>query len=110
MKKDNCTAMLVGKDATLDGSTMIARDEDGYGGINEKLFVVNKARHYDCLLYTSLFQILYFNKLVIIHKFIHHYILLLLQNFFINFKLNISKSQIKSAKKFVISLISLKNN
>ncbi|WP_301049370.1 C69 family dipeptidase [Lactobacillus intestinalis] len=47
MKKDNCTAMLVGKDATLDGSTMIARDEDGYGGINEKLFVVNKARHYD---------------------------------------------------------------
>lgn len=47
MKKDNCTAMLVGKDASIDGSTMIARDEDGYGGINEKLFVVNKARHYD---------------------------------------------------------------
>ena len=47
MKKDSCTAMLVGKDASLDGSTMIARDEDGYGGINEKLFVVNKARHYD---------------------------------------------------------------
>ena len=44
MKKDNCTAMLVGKDASIDGSTMIARDEDGYGGINEKLFVVNKAR------------------------------------------------------------------
>ena len=47
MKKDNCTAVLVGKDASLDGSTIIARDEDGYGGINEKLFVVNKARHYD---------------------------------------------------------------
>lgn len=47
MKKDNCTAILVGKDASLDGSTMIARDEDGYGGINEKLFVVNKARRYD---------------------------------------------------------------
>lgn len=47
MKKDNCTAILVGKDASLDGSTMIARDEDGYGGINEKLFVVNEARHYD---------------------------------------------------------------
>ena len=46
MKKDNCTAMLVGKDASIDGSTMIARDEDGYGGINEKVFVVNKARHY----------------------------------------------------------------
>ena len=42
MKKDNCTAILVGKDASIDGSTMIARDEDGYGGINEKLFVVNK--------------------------------------------------------------------
>lgn len=39
--------MLVGKKASIDGSTMIARDEDGYGGINEKLFVVNKARHYD---------------------------------------------------------------
>lgn len=37
MKKDNCTAMLVGKDASIDGSTMIARDEDGYGGINEKV-------------------------------------------------------------------------
>lgn len=47
MKKDNCTAILVGKNATLDGSTMIARDEDGYGGINEKLFVVNPARDYD---------------------------------------------------------------
>ncbi|MBN7276429.1 C69 family dipeptidase [Lactobacillus acetotolerans] len=47
MKKDNCTAMLVGKDASIDGSTMIARDEDGYAGINEKLFVVNKAKHYD---------------------------------------------------------------
>ena len=47
MKKDNCTAMLVGKDASIDGSTMIARDEDGYGGINEKVFVVNPARHYD---------------------------------------------------------------
>lgn len=47
MKKDNCTAMLVGKDASIDGSTMIARDEDGYGGINEKVFVVNPACHYD---------------------------------------------------------------
>ena len=47
MKKDNCTAILVGKDASIDGSTMIARDEDGYGGINEKVFVVNPARHYD---------------------------------------------------------------
>lgn len=47
MKNDNCTAMLVGKKASIDGSTIIARDEDGYGGINEKIFVVNPARHYD---------------------------------------------------------------
>ena len=45
--KDNCTAMIVGKKATIDGSTIIARDEDGYGGINEKLFVVHEARDYD---------------------------------------------------------------
>lgn len=47
MKRDNCTAILVGKNASIDGSTIIARDEDGYGGINEKLFVVNQARQYD---------------------------------------------------------------
>ena len=46
--KDNCTAMIVGKKATIDGSTIIARDEDGYGGINEKLFVVHEAKDYDC--------------------------------------------------------------
>lgn len=45
--KDNCTAMIVGKKATIDGSTIIARDEDGYGGINEKLFVVHEAKDYD---------------------------------------------------------------
>ncbi|MDF7638351.1 C69 family dipeptidase [Lactobacillus sp. ESL0791] len=47
MKKDNCTAILVGKDATIDGSTIIARDEDGYGGINEKVFVLNPAKTYN---------------------------------------------------------------
>lgn len=26
--RDNCTAMLVGKKASLDGSTIVARDED----------------------------------------------------------------------------------
>ena len=45
--KDNCTAMIVGKKATIDGSTIIARDEDGYGGINEKTFVVHEAKDYD---------------------------------------------------------------
>lgn len=33
----SCTAMLVGKKATIDGSTIIARDEDGESGINQKL-------------------------------------------------------------------------
>lgn len=47
MKKDNFTAILVGKKATIDGSTIIARDEDGYGGINEKTFVLHPARRYD---------------------------------------------------------------
>ena len=36
MKKlmSSCTAMLVGKNATIDGSTIIARDEDGEDGVN----------------------------------------------------------------------------
>ena len=28
-KTSSCTAILVGKKASIDGSTMIARDEDG---------------------------------------------------------------------------------
>lgn len=39
-KVTSCTAMLVGKNASIDGSTMIARDEDGYNGINPKTFKV----------------------------------------------------------------------
>ncbi len=35
----SCTAFLAGKDATVDGSTMIARNEDAGGGINAKRFV-----------------------------------------------------------------------
>lgn len=36
----SCTAVLVGKKATVDGSTMIARNEDAGSGINPKRFVV----------------------------------------------------------------------
>ncbi|WP_056984012.1 C69 family dipeptidase [Lentilactobacillus farraginis] len=38
----SCTAVLVGKKATVDGSTMIARNEDAGGGINAKRFIVVK--------------------------------------------------------------------
>ena len=40
MKKlrSSCTAMLVGKNATIDGSTIIARDEDAEDGVNPKTF------------------------------------------------------------------------
>lgn len=39
----DCTAMLVGKNASMDGSTMIARDEDGHDGVKPKLFVTYPA-------------------------------------------------------------------
>ena len=45
-KVTSCTAMLVGKNASIDGSTMIARDEDGYNGINPKTFKVFPAKDY----------------------------------------------------------------
>ncbi|WP_100487321.1 C69 family dipeptidase [Sporolactobacillus pectinivorans] len=46
MSKSNhssCTAVLVGKEASIDGSTMVARNEDGHGAINPKRFTVVKA-------------------------------------------------------------------
>lgn len=46
-KLSSCTAILVGKGATMDGSTIIARDEDGYDGVNPKTFTVVPAKHYD---------------------------------------------------------------
>ena len=42
----SCTAMLVGKNATIDGSTIIARDEDGEDGVNPKTFRVFPAKDY----------------------------------------------------------------
>lgn len=40
--RGSCTAMLVGKDATIDGSTMIARDNDAHGSIEPQRFIVVK--------------------------------------------------------------------
>ncbi|WP_423364415.1 C69 family dipeptidase [Mycoplasma sp. P36-A1] len=42
MKKWNgeCTTILVGKDASIDGSTMIARNEDGHEAVGPKQFLV----------------------------------------------------------------------
>lgn len=45
-KMSSCTAMLVGKNATIDGSTIIARDEDGEDGVNPKTFKVFPAKDY----------------------------------------------------------------
>lgn len=42
----SCTAMLVGKNATIDGSTIIARDEDAEDGVNPKTFKVFPAKDY----------------------------------------------------------------
>ena len=45
-KMSSCTAMLVGKGATIDGSTIIARDEDAEDGDNPKTFRVFPAKDY----------------------------------------------------------------
>lgn len=52
-KISSCTAIIVGKKATIDGSTIIARDEDDHTAINTKKFVVVPAKDYD-LTYKSL--------------------------------------------------------
>ncbi|QOP54058.1 dipeptidase [Levilactobacillus brevis] len=36
-KSSDCTEILVGKAASMDGSTIVARNEDGYGPINGSL-------------------------------------------------------------------------
>ena len=45
--RDNCTTMLVGKKASLDGSTIVARDEDYDQGFNDQRFVYYPAKNYD---------------------------------------------------------------
>ncbi|EFO65936.1 hypothetical protein HMPREF9214_0241 [Lactobacillus iners LactinV 11V1-d] len=44
MKKlSACTTILVGKKATIDGSTMIARNDDTYSPITPQKFIIQKA-------------------------------------------------------------------
>ena len=53
-RKGSCTTVLVGKDASLDGSTMIARNDDGHEALDPQRFVVVKPaeqpRHYKAVL------------------------------------------------------------
>lgn len=41
-----CTSILVGKDATIDGSTIIARNEDNYVAIAPKRLIIRAAKDY----------------------------------------------------------------
>lgn len=53
-KKAECTTILVGKDATIDGSTMIARSEDGGSTIIPEAFITvnpeDQPRHYQSVI------------------------------------------------------------
>lgn len=53
-KKGSCTTILVGKNATIDGSTLIARNEDGAGPLDPQRFVVvnpdEQPKHYKSVL------------------------------------------------------------
>lgn len=54
MKPTECTTILVGKDATIDGSTMIARSEDGGRTIIPERFDVvmpaDQSKHYESVI------------------------------------------------------------
>ena len=51
MKKlSACTTILVGKKATIDGSTMIARNDDTYSPITPQKFIIQKKIIKDALL------------------------------------------------------------
>ncbi|MCH4008685.1 C69 family dipeptidase [Companilactobacillus sp.] len=55
MKKrtSDCTEILVGKAASMDGSTIVARNEDGYGPINPLKFIVHEAKDQENASFTS---------------------------------------------------------
>lgn len=53
-RKGSCTTVLAGKKATLDGSTLIARNDDGHEALDPQRFVVvqpeEQPRHYKSVL------------------------------------------------------------
>lgn len=53
MRKHECTTVIVGKKASIDGSIMIARNEDYHGPINPKRFVVHQPSEEKNRTYTS---------------------------------------------------------
>ncbi len=40
-----CTTILVGKNASIDGTTMIARNDDTFRPITPQKFIIEPARH-----------------------------------------------------------------
>lgn len=53
-KSSDCTEILVGKAASMDGSTIVARNEDGYGPVNPIKFVVHAATDQANAAFTSI--------------------------------------------------------
>jgi len=50
----DCTEILVGKAASMDGSTIVARNEDGYAPINPIKFVAHEAKDQKDAFYFSI--------------------------------------------------------
>ncbi|AYE37876.1 C69 family dipeptidase [Companilactobacillus zhachilii] len=50
----DCTEILVGKAASMDGSTIVARNEDGYAPINPIKFVAHEAKDQTDAVYISI--------------------------------------------------------
>ena len=53
-RKGSCTTVLVGRRASIDGSTMIARNDDGHEALDPQRFIViqpeEQPRHYKAVL------------------------------------------------------------
>lgn len=52
-KSSDCTEILVGKAASMDGSTIVARNEDGYGPVNPIKVVAHPATDHKNATFTS---------------------------------------------------------